>query len=75
MSEYIPFAVITNNNNDNNIESIPTINIISYGRRIDNLPSGALYLPPPPPTIRNPSRARHNPSQPSIDNDNTCSIQ
>ena len=70
MSEYIPFAVITNN--DNNIESIPTINIISYGRRVDNLPSGALYLPPPPPTIRNSSTTRHSQPQPSI---NTCSIQ
>ena len=75
MSEYIPFAVITNNNN--NIESIPTINIISYGRRVANLPSGALYLPPPPPNIRLPSGARYNPPRPPIDNhnNNICSIQ
>ena len=75
MSQYIPFAIVTRNNN--NIETIPTINIISYGIRVDNLPSGALYLPPPPPNIRHSSGARYNPPNPPTDNhnDNICSIQ
>ena len=65
MSQNIPFALKVNiiaNNTDN----IPTIKVISYNRRVSNLPSGALYLPPPPPNVRLPSGAKYPPPPPPI---------